>query len=82
MKKIALLFATGFGQVFLVSANIYFISRTNWIGIAFCGFGVSFLWTFNVRKVTIGTRVDQLVYSFGAMAGGLTGVVMAKTIKK
>lgn len=81
MKKHSIIFATGFAQVFLVSANTYFISRTTWIGIAVCGFGISYLWTFNVRRVTIGTRSEQFTYASGAMLGGLTGVLMAKFIK-
>lgn len=81
MKKHPIIFITGFAQVFLVSANTYFISRTTWPGIAVCGFGISYLWTFNVRRVTIGTRAEQIVYSIGAMLGGLTGVMMAKMIR-
>lgn len=81
MKKYVLIFTTGYAQVFLVSANIYFISRTNWVGISVCGFGISYLWTINVRKVNLGSRVEQFTYSFGAMLGGLTGVMMAKLIK-
>jgi len=81
MKKHQTIFITGFAQVFLVSANTYFISRTTWLGIAVCGFGISYLWTINVRRVTIGTRVEQFIYSTGAMLGGLTGVMMAIMIK-
>ena len=77
-----IIFSTGFAQVLLVSANTYFISRTTWLGIAVCGFGISYLWTINVRRVTIGTRAEQLVYSTGAMLGGLTGVMMAKMIRR
>ena len=77
-----IIFSTGFAQVLLVSANTYFISRTTWMGIAVCGFGISYLWTINVRRVTIGTRAEQLVYSTGAMLGGLTGVMMAKMIRR
>lgn len=82
MKKHLIIFGTGFLQVFLVSANTYFISRTTWVGIAACGFGISYLWTFNVRKVSIGTHSEQLTYATGAMLGGLTGVVIAKIIRK
>ena len=82
MKKHMIIFSTGFAQVLLVSANTYFISRTTWMGIAVCGFGISYLWTINVRRVTIGTRAEQLVYSTGAMLGGLTGVMMAKMIRR
>ena len=77
-----IIFSTGFAQVLLVSANTYFISRTTWLGIAVCGFGISYLWTINVRRVTIGNRSEQLVYSTGAMLGGLTGVMMAKMIRR
>jgi hypothetical protein len=81
MKKHLVIFITGFAQVFLVSANTYFISRTTWLGIAVCGFGISYLWTINVRRVTIGTKAEQVVYSTGAMLGGLTGVMLAKMIR-
>ena len=81
MKELTKIFGAGFAQVFLVSANVYFISRLIWIGIAVCGFGISFLWTFNVRKVATGTVTAQLVYSAGAMMGGLCGVLLAKMIK-
>ncbi len=82
MTNLTKIFVTGFAQVFLVSANTYFISRTTWAGIAVCGFGISYLWTYNVRRVTIGSTPEQLTYATGAMLGGLTGVLMAKLIKQ
>lgn len=81
MKKHLIIFSTGFAQVFLVGANIYFISKTTWLGIGICGFGISYLWTINVRRVTIGTKTEQVIYATGAMLGGLAGVMMAKLIK-
>lgn len=81
MRKQFSIFFTGFCQVLLVSANIYFISKLLWIGIAFCGFGISYIWTINVRKVVFGNKVEQLIYSIGAMIGGLAGVLMAISIK-
>lgn len=82
MNKLAIIFLTGYAQVFLVSANTYFISRTTWTGIAVCGFGISYLWTYNVRKVSIGSSSEQITYATGAMLGGLTGVLVAKLIKQ
>lgn len=82
MKKHLIIFATGFLQVSLVAGNTYFISKTEWIGIAVCGFGISYLWTFNVRKVSIGSHSEQITYATGAMLGGLTGVLIAKLIKR
>jgi len=82
MVKHLIIFSTGFAQVFLVAANTYFISRTTWVGIGVCGFGISYLWTINVRKVSIGSKSEQIVYATGAMIGGLCGVYIAKFIKK
>jgi len=81
MRKHFEIFTTGFAQVFLVSANIYFISKLFWPGIAVCGFGISYLWCINVRKVNLGTKLEQVTYSTGAMLGGLTGVLMGLIIK-
>jgi hypothetical protein len=81
VKKHIAIFITGFAQVLLVSANIYFISKTSWPGIAICGFGISFLWSINVKKVSLGNRTEQVVYSTGAMMGGLAGVLLARLIK-
>ena len=80
MKHKLALFGTAFLQVFLVSANTYFISRLAWIGIAFAGFGISYIWTINVRRVNFGSRIDSIIYSFGAMAGGLSGVWIAHAL--
>jgi len=82
MVRHLIIFSTGFAQVFLVAANTYFISRTTWVGIGICGFGISYLWTINVRKVSLGTKSEQIVYATGAMIGGLCGVYIAKFIKK
>lgn len=81
MKNYIKLFLTGFLQVLFVSANVYFISRTNWVGIAVCGFSISYLWTINVKKISIGEMSERVVYSFGATLGGLTGVFIANIIK-
>ena len=74
------LFLTAYFQVLLVSANTYFISRIAWIGIAVCCFGISYLWTLNVKKISAGTQAERIIYATGAMFGGLTGVVIGKFI--
>jgi len=74
------LFITAFLQVLLVSANTYFISRVAWLGIAVCGFGISYLWTLNVKKISAGNMLERFVYASGAMIGGLVGVLISKMI--
>lgn len=77
MKK---LFITAFIQVFLVSANTYFIANLFWPGIAVAGFGISYLWTANVRKIAVGNMMARLTYASGAMFGGITGVLTSTLI--
>jgi hypothetical protein len=74
------LFITAFLQVFFVSANTYFLARVNWIGVAVCGWMISFLWSSNVRKISIGNMKDRIIYSSGAMCGGLVGLYLAVQI--
>lgn len=76
------LFTTAFVQVFLVSANTYWIANLFWPGIAIAGFGISYLWTANVRRVAAGTQSERLVYATGAMLGGLAGVMLSQIILK
>lgn len=74
------LFLTAFMQVFLVAANTLFISKVFYIGVAIAGFLISFLWTYNVRRISIGSFKDRICYSSGAMIGGLSGVFLANQI--
>ena len=66
------LFLTAFAQVALVAMNVNFIANGYIIPMLLTGFGISFIWTFNVRKVVFGTAWDRFIYALGAMAG--TGV--------
>jgi hypothetical protein len=74
------LFITAYLQVALVSANTYFISRIAWLGIAICGFGISYIWTINVKQISISTLKERMAYALGAMLGGLTGVALSRII--
>jgi hypothetical protein len=74
------LFLTAFLQVFLVAANTLFIARLFYPGIILAGLGISWFWTGNVRKVSIGSTRDRLIYSSGATLGGITGVLTANLI--
>lgn len=76
------LFITAFAQVFLVVLNTYFISNSFELGIAICGFFISFVWSYNVRKVAFGTITERIVYSLGAMAGSLAAFYLGQMILK
>jgi len=72
------LFITAFLQVALVSANTFFVAHIAWLGIAVACFGISYLWTLNVARISAGNLKDRIVYSSGAMFGGLFGVYTSK----
>ena len=76
------LFITAFLQVFLVTANTYFVSRIAWLGIAACSFGISYIWTLNVKRISASTFPERMAYATGAMLGGLLGVLVSKVIIK
>jgi len=70
------LFSTGFLQVFFVAINTWFITQQNYIGVLIVSFLISFIWSFNVKKVAFGTMKDRVIYSIGAALGGLIGLIV------
>lgn len=73
MKTQISIFKTAFIQVFLVAVNTIFLSNGIILGIALFSFLISYFWVLNVKKATIATKVEQFIYSFGAMSGGVLG---------
>lgn len=74
------LFTTGFIQVILVAINTYQISHGHQTGVFLVGFLISFVWSFNVKKIAFGTMADRVVYAFGAAVGSLLGLVLSTYI--
>lgn len=74
-KHMRLIF-TGFLQVFFVAINTYFITQRHYTGVLAVSFLISFVWSFNVRKVAFGGMSDRLLYSAGAAIGGLVGLII------
>lgn len=75
-----MLFITGFLQVFFVAINTYFITKRFYIGVAIVSFLISFIWSFNIKKVAFGSMKDRIIYSLGACAGGLLGLYLSTKI--
>jgi hypothetical protein len=81
------LFLTGLLQVILVCLNtyqiaIYAVTKSPWIltGIIVVGFLISFLWTFNVKKVAFGNMYNRTFYALGAATGSAIGVLIGSII--
>lgn len=74
------LLLTGFIQVLLVTANTVMIARGNYYGVLCVGFLISFVWTWNVKRVVFGGMSDRLLYSAGAALGGLCGLFIGQVL--
>lgn len=74
------LFTTGFLQVFFVAVNTYFISKGFAPGVLVCGFLISWIWSLNVKKISIGGTNERIVYAIGAGFGSLAGMFCSKFV--
>ena len=78
--KLLILFFTGAVQVGLVSANTILLASGNVLGVVFVSYLISFVWTFNVKKVAFGGMTDRVVYSLGAATGAVAGLCCATAL--
>lgn len=68
------LFTTGFLQVFFVAVNTYFIGKEMYLAVFVVGCLISLIWTYNVKKVAIGSNTDRFIYTIGAGIGATSGL--------
>jgi hypothetical protein len=80
-KENTSLFLTGFLQVYFVAINTYFIANKLYIGVIMAAFMISFIWSFNVKKIAFGTNKDRIIYSIGASIGSIAGLFCATYIQ-
>lgn len=74
------LFLTGFLQVYFVAIQTVFLSHSFYIGVVIFGFLISFVWTFNVKKIAFGSLKEKIIYSVGAMIGSILGLISTKIV--
>ena len=74
------IFFTGFTQVFLIAINTYLISKAFISGVFVSTFLINMVWSYNVKKMSIGTIKDRITYSIGASFGAICGLILAKQI--
>ena len=72
------LFLTAFIQVLLVTFQTWIIAKEYIEAIFFIGFFISFVWSFNVKKIAFGTIKERFIYSFGAGLGALSAMLLTK----
>jgi hypothetical protein len=76
------LFFVALIQVMLVSMNVIFISKGYVLLLILTGFGISFSWSYNVKRIAIGNNKERIVYSLGAALGTLIGYYLANYLIK
>lgn len=69
------LFFTGYIQVFFVSLNFCFLVNRVYIGVLLASFMISFIWSFNVKRIVFGSTSDRIFYSLGASIGSISGIL-------
>lgn len=74
------LLITGFVQVYFVAVNTYLITRTLYVGVFAASFMVSFVWSYNVKRVAFGSIADRMVYATGTAMGSIAGVATSALV--
>lgn len=64
-------------QVSMVAMNVTFISNDRVILMLLTGFGISLVWTFNVKSIAISTLTERVMYALGATFGTFIGYHIA-----
>jgi hypothetical protein len=68
------IFLTGFVQVLFISANIAFIASKSYTGAFLTSFCISLIWSYNVKRISIASKMDVFCYCLGAACGNLIGM--------
>ena len=71
-------FFQSFFQIGLVSVSTILITKHLYYGIFVVAFLISLLWTFNVSRIAVSTIKQKLIYSLGAGAGAVCGVLLTQ----
>jgi hypothetical protein len=82
-KKIHLvsIFFSSLLQIFFVSVNTILISKELIIQAGICGFLLSLVWTFNIRRIGLASWGERISYCLGAGLGTSGGILFIKTIR-
>lgn len=62
----------------LVAINILFLVQGKILGFCITSFGISMLWSYNIKRISTGTITERIVYAAGSVLGTLTGYLLFK----
>lgn len=67
------IFLRALSIVLLTNMSIYFIASERYLGAVALNIGISTIWTYNIRDLSVSSKLDRLSY----VAGGGVGVTIA-----
>jgi hypothetical protein len=70
------LFLTSFFQIMLVAINTILLTKGIVWAIFTASFLISFIWCYNVAKVSVSTLRQKIIYSLGAGCGAVSGYLI------
>ena len=76
------LFFSAMLQIFLVSTNTALIANGFMISAGIIGFSLSWVWSWNIKRIAISSNTERLIYCFGAGVGTSFGVAFMTHAKK
>lgn len=79
-KNYIVLFISSFSHLFLGAYNIWQIANDLPIQVTIIGFLIAFIWSHNVKLISVSTVYERLIYSLGAGLGTTSGMLFAKHI--
>ena len=79
-RGLSALFVTGYVQVVLITVNTWQITNGKYLSALPVAFAISFLWTLNVRQIAFGKIWERVIYSGGAMAGCMSGMLLSRLL--
>lgn len=83
IKSLIRLSLTTFCQILFVSVNTVFLSNIVplYIHIFITACLIGWLWTMNVRRIALGSRLDSVVYIVSSGLGSVVGKIVADYLK-
>lgn len=79
-KGLLSLVLTGFMQVYFVAVNTFLITQVMYVGVLAASFMVSFVWSYNVKRVAFGSFTDRLAYATGTALGSVSGLFTSQMV--
>jgi hypothetical protein len=74
------IFFTSFLQIALVAINTILLQERIILGVFMASFLISFVWCFNVAKVSVSTIKQKITYSLGAGSGAVAGLYLTQLL--